>query len=94
MMRESEGRQQIEFIGGPYDGFQYEVPMSLLPPSNIALPVSETIQRMLTGDNTGKGTPTTSVAIYRFDRSRCHYRFLGSTLPETLRVASEARGPS
>jgi hypothetical protein len=87
MSSESDDRQQIEFIGGPYDGFQYDVPMPLLPPSNIALPVSETIQRMLTGDNVGKATPTTSVAIYRFDRARCHYRFLGSTLPETLRAA-------
>lgn len=87
MSSELNDRQQIEFIGGPYDGFQYAVPMPLLPPSNIALPVSETIQRMLTGENTGKPTPTTSVAIYRFDRSRCHYCFLGSTLPETLRAA-------
>lgn len=78
-------RQQIEFIGGPFDGFQYDVPRPLLPPSTIALPVSETIQRMLTGENTGQPTPATSVAMYRFDRSQCRYRFLGSTLPETLR---------
>jgi hypothetical protein len=84
MNSESNDRTQIEFIGGPYDGFEYAVPMPLLPPSNIALPVSETIQRMLTGDNTSKPTLTTSVAIYRFDRGRCRYRFLGSTLPETL----------
>jgi hypothetical protein len=42
---------------------------------------------MLTGENTGHATPTTSVALYRFDPSRCRYRFLGSTLPETLRAA-------
>lgn len=80
-------RQQIEFIGGPYDGFQYAVPTPLLPPSNIALPVSETIQRMLIGDVGGQPTPTTSVAIYRFEPARCQYSFLGSTLPETLRAA-------
>lgn len=80
-------RQQIEFIGGPYDGFQYAVPTPLLPPTNIALPVSETIQRMLIGDVGGQPTPTTSVAIYRFDAARCQYSFLGSTLPETLRAA-------
>jgi hypothetical protein len=84
---EANDRQQIEFIGGPFDGFQYDVPSPLLPPSTIALPVSETIQRMLTGENTGHATPTTSVALYRFDPSRCRYRFLGSTLPETLRAA-------
>ena len=80
-------RQQIEFIGGPFDGFQYEVPMPLLPPSTIALPVSETIQRMLNGEKTGQPSPTTSVAMYRFDRLEFRYRFLGSTLPETLRAA-------
>lgn len=87
MTAEPNERQQIEFMGGPFDGFQYEVPMPLLPPSTIALPVSETIQRMLTGEHTGQATPTTSVAMYRFDRARCRYRFLGSTLPETLRAA-------
>ena len=86
MRREFSERTQIEFIGGAYDGFQYEVPAPLLPPSNIALPVSETIQRMLTGEGATEATPTTSMAIYRFDRARCHYRFLGSTLPETLRA--------
>jgi hypothetical protein len=80
-------RQQIEFIGGPFDGFQYEVPMPLLPPSTIALPVSDTIQRMLNGEKTGQPSPTTSVAMYRFDRVHYRYRFLGSTLPETLRAA-------
>ncbi|HWB09496.1 MAG TPA: hypothetical protein VG826_09740 [Pirellulales bacterium] len=84
---ESSERTRVEFVGGPYDGFQYEVPASLLPPGNIALPVSETIQRMLTGYSATEPTPTTSMAIYRFDRTRCRYRFLGSTLPETLRAA-------
>ncbi|HVX13256.1 MAG TPA: hypothetical protein VHC22_18880 [Pirellulales bacterium] len=82
-----DDRQQIEFIGGPFDGFQYDVPSPLLPPATIALPVSDTIQRMLTGENTGQPTPTTSVALYRFDAVRSRYRFLGSTLPETLRAA-------
>jgi hypothetical protein len=86
MGRESIERTRVEFIGGAYDGFQYDVPASLLPPGNIALPVSETIQRMLTGDGATEPTPTTSMAIYRFDRARCQYRFLGSTLPETLRT--------
>lgn len=87
MTGQGSDRQRIEFIGGPFDGFQYDVPQPLLPPSTIALPVSETIQRMLTGENTGQPTPATSVAMYRFDRSQCRYRFLGSTLPETLRSA-------
>jgi hypothetical protein len=87
MHRQLTERTRIEFIGGAYDGFRYDVPAPLLPPSNIALPVSETIQRMLTGDGSTEVTPTTSMAIYRFDRARCHYRFLGSTLPETLRAA-------
>ena len=87
MSMRPDDRQRIEFIGGPFDGFEYEVPSPLLPPSTIALPVSETIQRMLTGDNTRQPSPTTSVAMYRFDAARCRYRFLGSTLPETLRAA-------
>jgi len=86
MDRDSIDRRRIEFIGGAYDGFQYEVPAPLLPPSNIALPVSEAIQRMLIGAGPTEPTPTTSMAIYRFDRARCTYRFLGSTLPETLRT--------
>jgi hypothetical protein len=85
----SDDRQEIEFIGGPFDGFRYDVPLPLLPPSTIALPVSDTIQRMLTGENTGQPTPATSVALYRFDVARSRYRFLGSTTPETLRAAHE-----
>lgn len=82
-------RQQIEFVGGPFDGFRYEIPVPLFPPATIALPVSETIQRMLTGDNTGKATPTTSVAAYQLDRSEWRYRFLGAMLPETLRALQD-----
>ena len=89
MKAEPDDRQEIEFIGGPFDGFQYDVPSPLLPPSTIALPVSETIQRMLTGENTGQPSPTTSVAMYRFDAAHSRYRFLGSTLPETLRAAKK-----
>lgn len=87
MRSEFSEKTRIEFIGGPYDGFQYDVPAPLLPPSNIALPVSETIQRMLTGESATEPTAATSMAIYRFDRNRSYYRFLGSTLPETLRAA-------
>jgi hypothetical protein len=82
-------RQQIEFVGGPFDGFQYEIPVPLFPPATIALPVSQTIQRMLTGEQTGKATPTTSVAAYQLDRTEWRYRFLGAMLPETLRALQE-----
>jgi hypothetical protein len=89
MGRESSEQTRIEFIGGAYDGFHYDVPAPLLPPSNIALPVSEAIQRMLVGSGATEPTPTTSMAIYRLDRTRCRYRFLGSTLPETLRALNQ-----
>ena len=90
MSQSSPGkRQQIEFVGGPFDGFRYEIPVPLFPPATIALPVSETIQRMLTGDNIGKATPTTSVAAYQLDRSEWRYRFLGAMLPETLRALQD-----
>lgn len=87
MGHSSHERQQIEFIGGPFDGFRYEIPVPLFPPQTIALPVSETIQRMLNGENTGVATPTTSVAAYSLDRGAGRYRFLGAMLPETLRAA-------
>ncbi|HEV3338932.1 MAG TPA: hypothetical protein VG125_01205 [Pirellulales bacterium] len=89
MAKELTDRTRIEFVGGAYDGFHYEVPAPLLPPSNIALPVSEAIQRMLVGGGATEPTPTTSMAIYRFDGARCRYRFLGATLPETLRALKE-----
>jgi hypothetical protein len=75
---------EIEFIGGPYDGYRQVLTTPLNELAEIvALPVSRDIVRLFDGEARGLGAPTTSVAVYQLEVSsnKCRHRFVGAASP-------------
>jgi hypothetical protein len=75
---------EIEFIGGPYDGYRQVLTTTRNELAEIvALPVSQGIFRLLDGEARGPGAPTTSVAVYQLEGSgsRWRHRFVGAASP-------------
>ncbi|MEX2559946.1 MAG: hypothetical protein WD403_08525 [Pirellulales bacterium] len=80
---------EVHFVGGPFDGFEQAVVLSSSGlPATVAFPISRGVFRIMEGRARGRKSPTTSVAVYRRARtaSDCRYYFLGSILPEKLRI--------
>jgi hypothetical protein len=85
-------QNSIEFIGGPYDGYQHQ--LDSLPAGifqQAALPVSENLIRAVNGEEHGPLMPCHRVAVYRLeqDHDTWHYRFVSETANAATRDAVE-----
>ena len=74
-------RNNVEFIGGPFDGYSEccDTALDRLPADLVCF-VTENIYRMLDGRDHGFPRPATSVALYERDLrcGVCRYQFVGA----------------
>ena len=76
--------QQIQFIGGPFDGHTQQNCIQPADQANlVALPVSRGVFQLLDGRPPEDSAPLTSVAIYERDVAddEVRYRFVMSRSP-------------
>jgi hypothetical protein len=73
----SYAQHSVEFIGGPYDGYQHDLgEMNEEIAERAALPVSENIIRAVTGDEHGPLYPYKRVALYQLCQSESAWRYV------------------
>jgi hypothetical protein len=78
-------QDSVEFVGGPYDGYQHQ--LSSMPSGifeKAALPVSANLIRAVTGEEHGPLLPCQRVAIYQLHQTveALQYHFVGEMAAE------------
>lgn len=69
----------VEFVGGPFDGYQQAISFAAEQLATIAaLPVNANVLRMIAGEPRCEREPASSVAIYELERDAMavRYRYL------------------
>ncbi|EMI16893.1 hypothetical protein RMSM_06173 [Rhodopirellula maiorica SM1] len=77
-------QEEIEFIGGPYDGLLQPCSQVDKVPRSVWLAFSTATLRFIGGDRTAAASDVRSAALYRLDRrgGKPRYRFVGQQILE------------
>jgi hypothetical protein len=87
----SEQSLQLEFIGGPFDGYTQEFPTTMNELARrVALPINENVFLMLDGKMRGPAAPSRTVALYDLCEKdgTVQYLYLGARLAAELNLGS------